>query len=76
MSAIVDSLAEASAARLPLLRATGTPIHHDVLLSGGLAGDLSVVLHRDWPGKWTFQTIDEATLKGLEKLSGRTTGQR
>ena len=69
LSAIIESLAAASAARIPLLEATGTRIHHDVLLSGGLAGDLAKVLHRDWPGKWKFKQEDEATLRGLAKLT-------
>jgi xylulokinase len=68
LGAIVASLTLASAQRLPFLQATGTPIHHDVLLSGGLARDLSGILHRDWPGKWKFTNIEEATLKGLGKL--------
>jgi sugar (pentulose or hexulose) kinase len=65
LSAMVDALAVASAERLPLLEATGTKIHHNVLLSGGLARDLASVLHRDWPGHWTFKMVDEATLLGL-----------
>jgi sugar (pentulose or hexulose) kinase len=69
LSAIIESLAAASAARLPLLESTRTRIHHNVLLSGGLAADLSKVLHRDWPGKWKFKQEDEATLRGLAKLN-------
>jgi xylulokinase len=68
LGAMVEALAEASAKRLPLLHATGTPIHHKVLMSGGLAGDLADVLHRDWAGRWEFTYIDEATLKGLAAL--------
>jgi sugar (pentulose or hexulose) kinase len=71
LSAMVDAIAVASAARLPLLQATGTAIHHDVLLSGGLAHDLSGVLHRDWPGRWRFTTVDEATLLGLGRVMPR-----
>ena len=71
LGAIVESLAQASAKRIPLLQAIGTPIHHDVLMSGGLAGDLADVLHRDWPGKWKFAYVDEATLKGLARLPKR-----
>jgi sugar (pentulose or hexulose) kinase len=65
LSAIVESIAEASSKRLPLLRATGTPMHHDVLLSGGLASSMADVLHRNWQGRWKFQFVDEATLLGL-----------
>ena len=68
LGAIVESIAQASARRLPLLRATGTPMHPDVLLSGGLASSLSQVLHRDWQGRWTFTQVDEATLRGLAMI--------
>ena len=71
LSAMVESIASFSAARLPLLEATGTRIRHDVLLSGGLATSLASVLHRDWPGKWKFTKIDEATLRGLAKITPR-----
>jgi xylulokinase len=68
LSAVVDAIAVASAQRLPLLRGTGTKISPNVLLSGGLAVSLAQVLHRDWPGKWKFKTVDQATLLGLGKL--------
>jgi sugar (pentulose or hexulose) kinase len=71
LSAMVDATAVASAQRLPLLEATGTKIGHNVLLSGGLARDLASVLHRDWPGRWKFKTVDEATLMGLARLVPR-----
>ena len=71
LSAMVESIAVSSAARLPLLQATGTPIHHEVLLSGGLTHSLSSVLHRDWKGRWEFGAVDEATLKGLGTIVPR-----
>jgi sugar (pentulose or hexulose) kinase len=71
LSAMVESIAVGSAARLPLLKATGTPMHHDVLLSGGLTHSLSSVLHRDWKGRWKFGAVDEATLRGLGKIVPR-----
>ena len=76
LAAVVEALAVASAARLPLLESRGTPLKHDVLLSGGLATDLSAVLHRDWPGHFTFTTVPEATLRGLSRLRplGNRTG--
>jgi xylulokinase len=67
LAAVLDSLAQASAARLELLRDTGTPIDRRVVITGG-AGN-NGVFHRDWPGKWKFQKEDEATLRGLAKLS-------
>jgi xylulokinase len=71
LSAMVESIAKGSANRLPLLRATGTQIHRDVLISGGMAHLMSSVLHRDWKGAWKFSTVDEATLLGLGKIQPR-----
>jgi sugar (pentulose or hexulose) kinase len=68
LAAVVEALAVSSAARLPLLQSRGTPLKHDVLLSGGLASDLSAVLHRDWPSHFSFTTVSEATLRGLAHL--------
>jgi len=55
LGAVIESLAQASAARLDLLSCNRVKIGHNVLVSGGSAGGLeNKVLHRDWPGKWTF----------------------
>ena len=51
LSAVIEALTQASAARLPLLEATGTKILHTVAISGG-ADRLDQLLHRDWPGRW------------------------
>lgn len=67
LAAMLESLARASAARVALLNQTGTPIRHQVVITGG-AGKLTAVFHRDWPGKWTFQQEQEATLRGLSRL--------
>jgi xylulokinase len=67
LSAIVESLIRASADRLPLLAATGTPLLHKVAVSGG-ADRLDVILRRDWPGKWTFRAVTDATMRGLAML--------
>jgi xylulokinase len=69
LAAVVDALAVASAARLPLLASRGTPMKHDVLLSGGTAAAMSAVLHRDWPRHFSFTTVAEATLHGLGHLA-------
>lgn len=69
LSAMIESLAQTSEKRLPLLEQTGTKIRHDVMLSGGLQHGLADVLHRDWPGRWTFKQEDEATLRGLAKIT-------
>jgi sugar (pentulose or hexulose) kinase len=70
LEAVIESLARASAERVPLLQSRGTRIRHDVFATGGASG-LSDVLHRDWPGKWTFHGEDEATLRGLGTLTPR-----
>lgn len=72
LAAIVQALSRASAERFELLRWTGTPINRNVLISGGGGGALAELMHRDWPGKWTFKVEKDATLKGLEKLATET----
>jgi xylulokinase len=68
LAAIVESLAEASAARFALLRQHGVPIRRDVVVSGGVQNGLDKILHRDWPGRWTFRVEEEASLRGLSLL--------
>lgn len=72
LSAVIESLAEISAARFPLLRKVGVAMRHDVVVSGGVQGGLDKVLHRDWPGKWTFRVEEEASLRGLAELEVTT----
>ena len=69
LRALINSLACASADRLPLLRSRGVPLRRDVVVSGGVQNGLDKVLHRDWPGRWTFRVEDEATLRGLGMLT-------
>jgi xylulokinase len=68
LSAVIESLASASAARLPLLRQQAPRARRDVVMSGGTAGGLARLLHRDWPGEWRFKTEEEATVRGLARL--------
>lgn len=68
LAAIVESLAQASAERLQLLRWTGTRMHRKVLISGGGGGELAKIMHRDWTGKWSFNVEEEATMRGLARL--------
>ncbi len=70
LAAVIESLAKASAERLPLLEKTGTTIRRDVMLSGGAAKGMAGVFHRDWPGRWRFHLEQEASLRGLAKLAG------
>lgn len=67
LSAIIEGLIEASAARLPLLAATGTPLLREIAVSGG-SDRLDSILRRDWAGKWTFRPTRDATMRGLGLL--------
>ena len=69
LRAILHSLARESAHQLSLLKEVNAiPIRRQVLLTGGVQGGLSDLLHRHWPGKWTFKREEEATLRGVAKL--------
>lgn len=68
LAAVIDALAEASAARLALFRDLGLPMKRRVMLTGGGADGLADLLHREWKGKWTFYVESEATLRGLGTL--------
>jgi xylulokinase len=67
LRAVLESLIAASAERLPLLAATGTPIRRDVVVSGG-SDRLDEIMRRDWPGDWRFRAVTDATMRGLGKL--------
>jgi xylulokinase len=73
LNAVVESLAQASAARIPLLAAGGTPMLRDVVTSGGGAA-IADILHRDWPGEWRFHETNEAGLRGLATIQPREVG--
>jgi xylulokinase len=70
LAAIIESLTRASAERLPLLEATGTKILRTVAISGG-ADRLDQLMRRDWPGRWRFRAVTNATLRGLGTLTPR-----
>jgi xylulokinase len=70
LRAILRSLARESAERLKLLADVNTVrMRRQVLLTGGVQGGLSKLLHRWWPGRWTFKAEEEATLRGVWKLA-------
>lgn len=71
LKAVIESLAKVSAERIPLLQQGGTKMRRDVFVSGGTQKELAAVLHRDWPGKWTFRAENEATLRGLGRMTPR-----
>jgi xylulokinase len=68
LAAVIESLAQASAARLDLLREVNEHIDHRVVTSGGTQRAIGKVLYRDWKGRWSFHAEKEATLRGLAKL--------
>ncbi len=67
LSAILEGLITASAARFPLLASTGTRFLPEVAVSGG-SDSLDRILRRDWPGSWTFRPTRDATMRGLGLL--------
>jgi xylulokinase len=71
LAAVIDALAKASGQRLVLLKSTGAKILRHVITSGGAARSLHAVLHRDWPGRWTFKAEEEASLRGLSMVDPR-----
>jgi sugar (pentulose or hexulose) kinase len=68
LSAVIESLAEASGARLPLLKQCSPHIKPRVLLSGGVDKHVAKIIHRNWPGRWRFHSENEAMLRGLSLL--------
>ena len=68
LSEVIESIAKASAARIELFRELKMPMKRRVVITGGVAHGLGDVLHRDWPGRWTFVQEEEATVRGLAKL--------
>jgi xylulokinase len=71
LAAVIQSLVEASAARLNLFHELKIPMRHRVMLTGGAADELAALLHREWKGRWEFYVEEEATLRGLGKLEAR-----
>lgn len=67
--AVIDALAVASAARVELLKSCRMKMLPAVMTSGGAGRSLHDVLHRDWPGHWTFKFEDEASLRGLSAVA-------
>ncbi|NEQ67520.1 MAG: hypothetical protein F6K21_18830 [Symploca sp. SIO2D2] len=68
LSAMIEGLITASAARIPLMMASKTEILPTVAVSGG--GDrLDKLMRRDWPGKWKFRAVTDATMRGLGTLT-------
>jgi xylulokinase len=68
LSAVIESIVRASAARVELLKQVNGAINQRVIVSGGVAEATGDLLHRDWRGRWTFKYEDEASLRGLGTL--------
>ena len=69
LRAAVDALAKAGGSRIAILRERYGAFSSRVHVTGGVGVALASVLHRDWPGTWTFVMRKEATLLGLAKLA-------
>lgn len=70
LAAVIEGLTQASAERLPLLMGTGTRLKQTVAVSGG-SDRLDELMHRDWPGRWRYRAVEDATMRGLGKLVPR-----
>ncbi len=68
LSAMLEGLIAASAARLPLMQSSGTKILPSIAVSGG-SDHLDRLMRRDWSGKWRFRSVTDATMRGLGTLT-------
>lgn len=68
LAAAIESLSAASAARLPLLVEAQPTFRREVFFSGG-QGILAEMMHRDWPGRWKYRYVKEASLAGLAQMN-------
>lgn len=70
LASIAEALARSSAERLSLIVAhNAVRPRREVVVTGGVGSALQHLLHRDWPGRWTFRNEEEATLRGLGRLA-------
>lgn len=67
LSAVIEGLVAASAERLPLLAASGTKFLRTVAVSGG-SDRLDEIMRRDWPKRFAFRAVTDATMRGLATL--------
>jgi xylulokinase len=70
LAAILEGLIKASAERLPILQGLGTKLKPTVMVSGG-SDRLDKLMQRDWPGKWKFKAVTDATMRGLGMMTPR-----
>jgi xylulokinase len=68
LSAAIESLAAASAARVELFRSTGVKLRREIVVTGGVGESAGEILYRDWPGTWRFRIEPDASLRGLGRL--------
>jgi xylulokinase len=71
LRAVIESLAQASARRIPVLKKVAGRLDPQVTVTGGMLHALPGIMYRDWPGRWTFRHEEEATLRGLGRLIAR-----
>ncbi|MGC4032978.1 MAG: FGGY-family carbohydrate kinase [Tepidisphaeraceae bacterium] len=69
LAAMLNSLAVQSAERFKHFAAARISHGRHALTTGGGDRTLARLFRRDWPGEWTFESIEEATLAGAWKLA-------
>ncbi|MFT3785195.1 MAG: FGGY family carbohydrate kinase [Tepidisphaeraceae bacterium] len=69
LAGLLEALARASGERLALFRSLKLRMNPNVLVTGGTSGVLARVLRRDWPKRFRYRPVDQATLLGLAKLA-------
>ncbi len=67
LRAVVESLAQASRERFNRLRRLH-PVRREIFTMGGQA-ELARIMHRRWPGRWTFTPLEDEALGGLCRLA-------
>jgi xylulokinase len=75
LAAMVQSLRTASVARLELLHEAEPHFLPTVYFSGRQRG-LADAMHRDWPRRWKYRHVEEASLRGLGQCYTETQRHR
>ena len=68
LQAMLDSLSQASAARLELFRKAGVKLDRSILAAGNLQGGVGRLMRRKWRGSWRVRAEENANLRGLSRL--------
>jgi xylulokinase len=72
LAAVVEALVESSGERigrlLSLADEAGVAVERRVVVTGRLGEVLDEAIHSRWPGSWTFDQQESATVRGLGRL--------